>query len=414
MYDERKKIFGMLKQELGSSFYIANTEKFVENYKSLIQAFRKYYNNTNIAYSYKTNYLPTFCNAVFQNGGFAEVVSSMEAELALRLGIPANKIFFNGPFKHASYLEKFLIKGGTVNLDSIEEFELVRDIAQKSSSRCSVGVRCNFDINDGKISRFGFDAGSNSLIYILQKIQSESFLNLNGLHCHFASRTRQSWRNATRSMCDLITALPKDIQQSIKYVSLGGGIYGEMHPDLRNQFSTPIPSFDEYAQESAMEFSKCVKVNGLKELTLIIEPGTALAANALEFVSEIQSIKTIQSEVFVTTNGSSFNLGTAKSNINLPFEIIHYGNEDRMTNLNAARVVGYTCIENDVLHSSFTAVAAVGDLIIFKEAGSYSIVMKPPFILPNVAIVELTKDRKQYRVLKRGEKFNDIFGSYDI
>lgn len=408
------EIINLLKEKCGSSFYLANTYKFIENYQSLLGSFRKYYMNTNIAYSYKTNYLPSFCMSVLKNGGFAEVVSTMEAELAMKLGVPASKIFFNGPYKDKYFLEKFFRLGGTVNIDSREELQTIIDLSKDINSKCSIGIRCNFNIIAGDVSRFGFDAEDDSIRDILDLIFTETRLDFNGLHCHFAPRSQESWQNATAKMCDFISSLTARQKKSLKYVSLGGGLYGNMHQDLAAQFAQHIPTFDDYARVSAAEFAHCVYQNQLSDVTLIIEPGTALAANALEFVTEIQAIKSIRGEVLVTTNGSSFNLGTYKSDINLPFEIINISSQDQRRNLKNAKLVGYTCIENDLMHSSFSGSVAIGDLIVFKEAGSYSIVMKPPFILPNVAIVELSDNGTVHKILKRAETFNDIFSTYDL
>tara|TARA_B110000977_G_scaffold201848_1_gene299279 strand:- start:4134 stop:5372 length:1239 start_codon:yes stop_codon:yes gene_type:complete len=406
--------YNNIKSAVGTCFYIAKTENFNKNYFSLKHEFQKHYQNTNIAYSYKTNYLPTFCREVLKNGGFAEVVSSMEAELALEIGVPPAKIFFNGPFKDETYLEKFLALGGTINIDCIEEFLEIKEISKRLKLPCSVGIRCNFDIDDGVISRFGFDVEDGIVFDILHLISLEEHINLNGLHCHFASRSLESWKNATKMMCEFLSKLSSETKTSLKYVSLGGGLYGDMDEDLRTQFKQNIPTFKEYAQVSAYEFSKFVQQINLADLTLIIEPGTALVADALDFVTEIQSIKLVRGEVFVTTNGSSFNLGTAKSEINLPFEIINYSDDSHRLALKNAKVVGYTCIEGDVLHSSFSAEVAVGDLIVFKEAGSYSIVMKPPFILPNVAIVEVDGEGYDHKIVKRAETFRDIFQTYGL
>ena len=45
-------------QAYGSSFYLLNSEQFRQNYMELTDAFRSIYPRFNIAYSYKTNYIP--------------------------------------------------------------------------------------------------------------------------------------------------------------------------------------------------------------------------------------------------------------------------------------------------------------------------------------------------------------------
>ena len=88
-----------LAETYGDSFYLVDVEKFRENFSKLLNTFKHYYPKTKIAYSYKTNYLPNLCIAVDQLDGYAEVVFSMEMNLARRLGILDKNIFFNGPIK---------------------------------------------------------------------------------------------------------------------------------------------------------------------------------------------------------------------------------------------------------------------------------------------------------------------------
>ena len=47
-----------ISEEAGTVFYISNAKQFNFNYFKLLKAFRNFYPDTNIAYSYKTNYLP--------------------------------------------------------------------------------------------------------------------------------------------------------------------------------------------------------------------------------------------------------------------------------------------------------------------------------------------------------------------
>ena len=74
-----------LRKEYGDAFYLLDSGQFRNNFIELKDTFRKIYPNFNIAYSYKTNYTPKFCKIVNELGGYAEVVSEMELEIALRV-----------------------------------------------------------------------------------------------------------------------------------------------------------------------------------------------------------------------------------------------------------------------------------------------------------------------------------------
>ena len=71
----------------GDAFYLLDSEQFRHNFLELKSTFESIYPFFNIAYSYKTNYTPKFCKIVNELGGYAEVVSEMEVELALKCGV---------------------------------------------------------------------------------------------------------------------------------------------------------------------------------------------------------------------------------------------------------------------------------------------------------------------------------------
>ena len=74
-------------------------------------------------------------------------------------------------------------------------------------------------------------------------------------------------------------------------------------------------------------------------------------------------------------------------------------------------LVGFTCIEGDVLYKNYTGKLAVGDVIVISNCGSYSLVMKPPFILPNFTVLDICGD--EIEVIKRAETFDDIFHTFN-
>ena len=76
-----------LKQFSCEAAYILNKKVFNNEYFKLLDAFKSKYAKTNIAYSFKTNYVPDLVNEVKKNKGYAEVVSSMELKLARKIGL---------------------------------------------------------------------------------------------------------------------------------------------------------------------------------------------------------------------------------------------------------------------------------------------------------------------------------------
>ena len=118
------KLLKSLSKEYGDSFYILDTNKFENNYVEFITSFKKKYANTHIGYSYKTNYIPKICSIINNKNEYAEVVSEMEYDLAIKIGVDPTHIIVNGPYKTKSSLIKYFTQGSLVNIDSLYEIRL--------------------------------------------------------------------------------------------------------------------------------------------------------------------------------------------------------------------------------------------------------------------------------------------------
>ena len=70
----------------------------------------------------------------------------------------------------------------------------------------------------------------------------------------------------------------------------------------------------------------------------------------------------------------------------------------------------YDDIEGDVLYHDYCGRLAHGDAIVISNCGSYSLVMKPPFILPNFPVLDICGNGVE--VIKRGEVFDDLFHTF--
>ena len=86
-------------------------------------------------------------------------------------------------------------------------------------------------------------------------------------------------------------------------------------------------------------------------------------------------------------------------------------NEEEIKKVEDATFVGYTCLEHDHIYEGFSGELAVGDLVQFRNVGSYSNVFKPPFILPNCAMIQIDGDGTP-SLMKRAETIDDLFHTY--
>lgn len=401
-------ILEKLSEKYGDSYYLIDRNVFQKNYEELLAAFCEIYPNTRIAYSYKTNYIPKLCRDIKDMGGAAEIVSEMELWVAKKIGVPPTEIYYNGPYKKIQFVKELLLQGGHLNIDSEYEIEMVAKIACEYPDRVfKVGVRCNVDIGQEVPSRFGIDTASGALERAIYRLNRIPNVCVDGLHCHIPFRALDTY---VQRMEFLFKVLNKFPGYAWGYISLGGGYMGKVDVQIARQMTSSPPTFAEYAD---------VVAGGMRDYfsdmvcppVLIIEPGSALVADAMKYVMRVVEIKKVRNKWIATLAGSSYQVNPSVKGMNRPISV-YYGekNTDRAI-YDDLDMAGYTCIEADYLYKNYNGRLAKGDFVVLGNIGSYSLVMKPPFILPDIPVVELNEDGRD-DLVKRAQTEEDIFIYY--
>lgn len=406
------KTIQQLESIAGSSpFYIVDRQKFEANFDGLTSVFSSRYQQFTLAYSYKTNYTPYLCNIIRQKGGWAEVVSRMEYDLALKIGQAPAKIIFNGPVKTRDDIHTALSNGSHVNLDSASQLADAADYANQHPDRATpVGLRVNIGLSDDeglshiqnslKVGRFGF--ATEEIGSALSLIEN-SPLKIVSLHGHTSTTDRSQWcfEVATRTLCRIAQTYFPD---TVETINVGGGFFGNMHPEMPFKNT---PTFDDYAKI----ISAVLKNNEWaqsKKPELVIEPGVAMVADCLSFVAKVVSVKTVQENIFVTVDGSAFHAKPTFHSLNLPHEIITC---DTKRPEAAYSVVGSTCMEKDYLLKDITGpLPEPGDYLRIDCVGAYTVVMSPPFITPGPAMI--AKEANGFKRIRKQQTLEEIFSNY--
>ena len=393
----------------GDAFYVFDEPRFVANFTGLLSAFRRFYPATQIAYSYKTNYTPAVCRRVDRLGGYAEVVSAMEYALARRIDVHPGRIVYNGPWKSEASVREALIAGSMINLDSDRDVALLQRVAfEERDTRMRVGLRCNFPLEGFADSRFGFDVEGDSFRAAVAAIRQIPNVALAGLHCHFPHRELRSFTGRATRIIKIARQL---FEVPPEYISVGGGFYGHMPAAMKARFTEGVPTFEDYAAAVGELFaSEYGKEEGAP--TLFIEPGTAVVADTFSFVARVIDLKVIRSRRVACLAGSIFNISPNARSQSLPVTLLHRPSSGATVSVeDSCDLVGYTCIEGDVLSRNVRGPLAVGDYAVFSNVGSYSVVMKPPFILPNVPIV-MRLANGESSLVKKAESYEYPFENF--
>lgn len=387
-------------------FYLFDEQLFVDNMHRLVDTFQSVYPQYHVAYSYKTNYTPYICKLVKDNGGYAEVVSDMEYTLAKKLGYENRKIIYNGPYK-GEKLEEHLLLGGILNVDNCDECARICTLAKANPTKAiKIGLRLNLDLGAGFISRFGMVKDSEDMEKCLQMVDACDNLHIVGMHCHIkAPRNPEAWKRRAEIMID---AADKYVEGIPEYISLGSGMIPgdyEQYPEDWNDFS---PSYEDFAEALFTPFLE--RYSEDTRPIVFTEPGRALITRYIRFVSCVNNIKEIRGRKLATTNGSFFNLGEMCTQARVPV-IVHHISDGKY--YNKIDIMGFTCLEQDVMFSSYEGTLAVGDLIEFRNVGGYSIVHKPQFINTQCAMYALQQDGS-VKTIMREETFDDVFAKFIV
>lgn len=322
------------------------------------------------SYSVKTNSLPYIIKRAGQLGYYAEVVSDDEYKLALNCGFARNQIVFNGPFKSKDF---FLdaIKGGTiVNIETFRELEWLSLLPDDKIHQ--VGLRMNINISSispsdenhlDDNSRFGFSCESDDFDKAISIIRSFSHVKLSCIHIHRTSRTRSV--NFYYNLIDY--ALNELNKRSIKVdiIDVGGGYFGQMPGK---------PTYMDYASVIADR----IRHHGFEDSTIIIEPGNAIVASCLSFVTSVIDVKHHDGCYYVTIDGSRIDIDPFFRKNDFFKEI---RSADDAIEVPRQIIGGCTCLENDrLMELENHRLLQVGDEIRFNRVGAYTMTLTPLFI----------------------------------
>lgn len=394
----------------GKAAYFFNADRFMRNFTDLQSCFRKVYSNTRIAYSYKTNYTPEICRLVKELGGYAEVVSDMEYAIAKDVvKEDERKIIYNGLLREGLY--RALDHGAMVNVESFESLKRAIDIAKQieekhgKEHRPSIGIRVAID----EESRFGFV--KEEFMSVLATC-TEAGQRIAGIHCHASGdRGLVRWMDKAQKVIQIAKKAEQLLGYELKYIDLGGHLYGRMDPALSKQFDVWLPGFEDYAKHIGFLFDQAFG-SRKNPPELIMEPGTALVADTVSIIATVENVRWRKDKLYATLNISSGDCGLIADCKNVPIFNVDRANDDCLNKEYA--VYGYTCMEQDFVSKHYKGRLMPGDRVLVQNVGAYSISRKDHFILPPLAMYKVDDRFEIIEKIRRAGNVNDAVTGYEI
>ncbi len=381
-----------LVEKYNSPLFVISERTIRATQRKALRIFKTRYPKVQFAWSYKTNYLNAVCLIFHEEGSWAEVVSEFEYDKARLLGIPGNKIIFNGPHKPKSALLKAINDGALIHIDHFDELFSLIELTDEINKTANVAIRINMDTGIyPKWDRFGLNYENGEAYEAIRRIMITKNLRLAGLHCHIGTYvlSTDAYKMAAYKMTELYKRIKYEYNYQLDYIDLGGGI-----PSRNTLYSyyldasVSIPSFEDYADA----ITSGIIEHGLKsdELPLLIlESGRALIDEAGYLITSVVANKRL-------SNGKQAIIVDA--GVNLLFTSFWYKHKISTTEFygevrDESVIYGNLCMNIDVLRDAvYLPPVPVGKQIIFHNVGAYNMTQWMQFINPRPNVVMIMED----------------------
>lgn len=387
------KLIGIAK-DYESPFYVYSKNSITESFnilrKSLPSAFK-------IFYAQKSNPNPEILRHIRELGAGCDTASLGEMKSALNAGFNPGGIMLTGPAKTKDEI-KFAVENKllSVNIESVQELELVNDIAENNGTVQDILVRINppYDssettriIGGTGVSKFGIDIEQIDVFF--SSLKNKKNVSLKGIHIFNSSQILDESKifSNTKNVIDTAMELSGKYNFEVRKIDLGGG-FGI--PYSHDEIPLNIESLGD-------------KLNGLTEsseyksflegVTLIYEPGRYLSGRAGIYLAKVLYAKTSRGRKILLTDGGIHHvlrpalIGQSHPVINLTaLSEERNGKENYM-------IAGPLCTSLDTFGENIELAESVpGDILAFMNAGAYGYTESMPLFLSHPPAKEIFID----------------------
>jgi diaminopimelate decarboxylase len=374
----------------GTPVYIYSKKFFEDRYKEFSQAFQGVKHK--VFYSVKANFNLNVIKIFYDLGSGIDVNSEGEFYRAFKAGVDPKKMLMTGigktPDEIRLALEKDMLM---IKAESIEEIELINEIAGKMKKKARVAVRVNPDVNPRThpyistgLSQNKFGIGVEEASDLFRDFEKFGNISFTGIDMHIGSQitTIEPFAEAVDKLSEFYFKI-KSYGVRIEHFDVGGGIGVSYNGE--KSFSV-----SEYADALLPKLKKL-------DCEIFFEPGRFLTANGGILITKVLFNKKNNLKNFVIVDAAMNDL--LRPSIYSAYHHIQPVEISRSDKDIAADIVGPVCESGDFFAKDRTITETKsGKYLAIMSAGAYGMVMSSNY----------NARRRPAEVLVEGNKFKII------
>jgi diaminopimelate decarboxylase len=392
--------------EYGSPIFVYEKSVIENNYKNLIDTFKKYYEKSNVHYSVKANSNIHLLNIFQEMNCGVDCSSPYEVLIAKHVGFDDDKILYTGNYESISDFSQITDYNIKINLDDLTSFHRMNQVHKPEiiSFRINPGIgKGGYEgiTTGGTDAKFGVPYEKAEHAYQLAK--NEGYKRF-GIHMMTGSNNLEPYYFA--QVVEKLMMIAGNIFQKIgaipEYVDIGGG-FGIPYEDDDQTLDIDLTAklVTEVFQE------KCHKY-GFGQPELLMEPGRYLVGNSGWLLTRVTGIKHSYKHFIGVDAGMSTLIRPALYGARHRTYV--YGKSIPEWNVN---LCGQICENSDIFAKNiFLPSVAEGDVIAIRDVGAYGYAMSSNYNnRPRPA--EILLDGSSKTVIRRKETLKDLLNLYE-
>jgi len=355
---------------------------------------------------------------VTEEGLGVDVATGGELAVALRAGVPGDRLLMHGNNKSVAEIEAAIAAGvGHIVIDSFEEIVRVADAALRADVvqpvliRVTTGIEAHtheFISTAHEDQKFGLSVASGDAEEAARRIVKLPSLRLDGLHSHIGSQIfdARGFEAAAQRVVALAIRIRDEQGVELAEFNLGGGMGIAYLAD-----DDPLDVTDMAAQIGDIVGKQCADA-GLAMPQLAFEPGRAIIGPAGVTLYEVGTVKPVTLDdgsvrTYVSVDGGmSDNIRTAL--YDAQYTVALASRESKAEPIQV-RVVGKHCESGDIVvrDAMLPGDITAGDLVAVAATGAYCRSMASNYNwVPRPAVVSVHDGESS--VVMRRETIGDL------